>query len=109
MDAQPRPDPRLEPRVEQRAIERQEIAHVSAWGSGQGGSPPKPGPDDKPQVKLEVEYAEKLQRLRKFNSDARVVACLQSLGSMGFYDMEKNMKLCMQFHCNLDQILENLL
>ncbi len=55
------------------------------------------------------EYFERLERYRKFNSDQKVLAVLQNLGSMGFVEFDKNMKLCMETGSNLDAILDRLM
>ena len=47
--------------------------------------------------------------MRKYNSDARILAALQHLGSMGFHDYDKNMKLCMENGSNLVAILDKLM
>ena len=47
--------------------------------------------------------------MKKFSADARVLAVLQSLGQMGFVDYDRNYKLCMENHSNLDVILDKLM
>lgn len=41
-----------------------------------------------------MEYREKIEKLKKMNSDGKVIKTLEELGSMGFFDYDKNLKLC---------------
>lgn len=56
----------------------------------------------------ETLYAEKVERLRKMNSDGKVIQTLDELGKMGFLDYERNFKLCRDCGSNIEQIV-NLL
>jgi len=47
--------------------------------------------------------------MRNFSADARVLAVLHNLGQMGFVDYDKNYKLCMENHSNLDVIMDKLM